>query len=244
MRRATCVLLAAALAGCASSRGAAPPRASEARPASLPGALVWVRRSAEYRALTLQTYAVAARRLDDTVPALTGRAWGVILDADETVLDNSEYQRRRAVLDSAYSDASWAAWVEEASAPAVPGAVGYASRVHALGGRVVIVTNRAEALCAPTRANLRRLGIAPDLVLCQPPGEADKNPRFSRVQDGTASPELPPLRVVEWVGDNIQDFPHLTQAARADSTAFTIFGRTYFVLPNPMYGSWQGNETP
>ncbi|MCG6954841.1 MAG: 5'-nucleotidase, lipoprotein e(P4) family [Gemmatimonadetes bacterium] len=211
---------------------------------ALPGAIVWVRRSAEYRALSRQAYTLAAAHLRDTVPTLGDATWGVILDADETVLDNSEYERRRALLDSAYTEASWAEWVNEAAAPAVPGAVTFTRTVHALGGRVVIVTNRADVLCGPTRANLDRLGVDPDLVLCQRPGEGDKNPRFRRVQEGTASPDLPALTVVEWLGDNIQDFPGLTQAMRGDAAAYAPFGHAFFVIPNPMYGSWQRNEKP
>jgi 5'-nucleotidase (lipoprotein e(P4) family) len=217
---------------------------ASARAPELPGAIAWLRRSAEYRALAHQAYTLAAVHLRDTVPTLGHAVWGVVLDADETVLDNSEYERRRALLDSAYSEASWAEWVDEAAAPAVPGAVAFSHAVHALGGRVVIVTNRAEALCGPTRANLDRLGVDPDLVLCQPPGEGDKNPRFRKVENGTASPDLPALTVVEWLGDNIQDFPGLTQAMRGDRAAYAPFGHAFFVIPNPMYGSWQKNEKP
>jgi predicted secreted acid phosphatase len=55
---------------------------------------------------------------------------------------------------------------------------------------------------------------------------------------------MPKLTVVAWVGDNIQDFPRLTQASRNDPAAFADFGRRYFVLPNPMYGSWERNTEP
>ena len=112
-----------------------------------------------------------------------------------------------------------------------------------MGGRVVIVTNRDDVRCQPTRANLERLGVAPDLVLCKPPGESDKNLRFGRVQRGTASAELPALTVVAWIGDNIQDFPGLTQEVRGDPATFSSFGYSYFVIPNPMYGSWVENES-
>jgi predicted secreted acid phosphatase len=78
-------------------------------------------------------------------------------------------------------------------------------------------------------------------VLCQAPGESDKNPRFRRVQSGTAAPGVPALTVVAWFGDNILDFPGLSQASREDPAALAEFGRRYFVLPNPMYGSWTQN---
>ena len=163
----------------------------------------------------------------------------MILDVDETVVDNSEYQRRRAEVDSGYTRTSWASWVSERAAGAVPGAVEFTNTVHALHGRVAIVTNRAETLCSATRDNLQELGIVPDIVLCQPAGENDKNPRFQRVQSGAAAAGIPPLTIVEWIGDNILDFPGLTQASKGDSTAIANFGQRYFLLPNPMYGSWE-----
>lgn len=163
----------------------------------------------------------------------------MILDADETVLDNSEYERRRALLDSGYTEASWAAWVNERAATAIPGAPEFTRAVHSARGRVVIVTNRADSLCAQTRANLQKAGIETDLVMCQTPGASDKNPRFQKVQNGSAAAGVPPLTVVAWVGDNILDFPGMTQAARNNPRALDPFGKKYFVLPNPMYGSWQ-----
>lgn len=240
------LLLVAGLAACASPTPAPEPPTPQTPSAAptLPGALRWVRRSAEYHAIALQTYALAADRLPALTQGLPAGTWAVVLDADETVLDNSEYERRRAVLDSGFTPASWSAWVREESAGTVPGAARFTATVRRLGGRVVIVTNRADSLCAATRANLDRLGIPNDLVLCQLPGEAGKNARFERVEDGRASSSLPALRVVEWVGDNILDFPHLTQAARTDSSALADFGRIYFLLPNPMYGSWERNTEP
>ncbi len=213
-------------------------------PAPLPNDVRWFRQSAEYRALARQAYRVAAERLPELTRGLAPHTWAVILDADETILDNSEYERRLAVGHAAYSDATWAAWVDERAAPAVPGGPEFTHQVHALGGRVVIVTNRAENLCGATRDNFAKDRIEADLVLCQPGKESDKNPRFQRVQNGTAAPGVPALTVVEWLGDNIQDFPNLTQAARHDPAALADFGRRYFILPNPMYGSWQANTAP
>jgi 5'-nucleotidase (lipoprotein e(P4) family) len=203
-----------------------------------------MQRSAEYRAITNQTYAAAGSRLVELAPAISGTAWGVILDADETVLDNSAYAMRRARVDSGYTEESWSAWVRDTAATAVPGAVEFTRRVHGLGGRVVIVTNRADSLCALTRVNLRRVGVDADLVLCQPGAQTDKNPRFEAVERGTASPTLPALVVVEWIGDNIQDFPHRTQSVRDDPGAWALFGTRYFALPNPVYGSWEANPPP
>ena len=240
------LLLAAAACGPAARAPAAgpSPAAQAAAPAPLPNDVRWFRQSAEYRALARQAYRVAAERLPELTRGLPAGSWAVILDADETMLDNSEYERRLAVAHANYSDASWAAWVDERAAPPVPGGPAFTRRVHALGGRVVIVTNRAEALCGATRDNFARDSIETDLVLCQQGKESDKNPRFQRVEHGTAAPGTPALTVVEWLGDNILDFPNLSQAARHDPAALADFGRRYFILPNPMYGSWQQNKEP
>jgi 5'-nucleotidase (lipoprotein e(P4) family) len=224
-----------------SGRGASP---SVTIPRALPNDVRWFRTSAEYRALTRQTYQLAAERLPELTRGAAPQSWAVILDADETVLDNSEYQRRRALDDSAYTEASWSAWVNEQTASAIPGAPEFTQRVHALGGRVVVVTNRAMALCDVTRANLKAIRVEADLVLCQPPGESNKNPRFERVQAGTAEQGFAAATIVEWIGDNILDFPGMSQEVRDDPRAFSEFGKRYFILPNPMYGSWQQIREP
>jgi 5'-nucleotidase (lipoprotein e(P4) family) len=168
--------------------------------------------------------------------------WAVILDADETVLDNSSYQLRRAHQGLGYTPESWNEWVREEAAGALPGAVEFVRRVRALGGHIAIVTNRDEVVCDATRRNLAVVGVEADVVLCRQPGPSEKESRFRAVQEGTTPVGLPPLRVVAWVGDNIHDFPGGSQSLRqAESTAATEFGARFFVLPNPMYGSWTSN---
>jgi 5'-nucleotidase (lipoprotein e(P4) family) len=204
----------------------------------------WFRASAEYRGIALEVYRAAAERLPELTRGLAAGSWAVILDADETVLDNSLHERRLADRHETYTDTAWTRWVRERAATAVPGAVEFSRGVHAAGGRVAIVTNRADSLCAPTRDNLTRLGIVADIVLCQPGRESDKNPRFQKIQNGTAAAGMPALTVVEWLGDNIQDFPNLTQSVRNAPGGYALFGARYFLLPNPMYGSWTGNAEP
>jgi 5'-nucleotidase (lipoprotein e(P4) family) len=245
-RGAYAVALAVASSACVTRGGSggfsnSPPIAI---PRAVPNDVRWFRTSAEYRALTRQTYQLAADRLPELTRGAAPQSWAVILDADETVLDNSEYQRRRALDDSAYTEASWSAWVNERAATAIPGAPEFTQRVHALGGRVVIVTNRSLALCDVTRANLQTIHVEADLVLCQPPGESNKNPRFERVQAGTAASGFAAVTVVEWIGDNILDFPGMSQDVRGDPSAFSEFGKRFFILPNPMYGSWQQIREP
>ncbi len=238
------VILAVTISGCsASPTVAVSPRVAPAAVATAgkPNDVKWARTSAEHDAIYIETYRAAADRLASLAAQHNDGTWGVILDADETVLDNSEYEASRIPFGGSYDPNTWTAWVAEGRAPALPGSVAFTARVHELGGKVVIVTNRNESECPITRANLQRASIAADLVLCKTTTD-DKNPRFEAVQNGSAAPSTPAITVLEWIGDNIQDFPHLSQQIRNEpETAFAKFGESYFALPNAMYGSWQAN---
>lgn len=240
--RALALLALALLAGCASApvttdTGAAAPAAARKNDVH------WVRTAAEHRGIFIQTYRAATDRIRELAAGRERGTWAVILDADETVLDNSEYQRRLALTGASFDVDTWNDWVREAVADSLPGAAAFIRTVRDLGGRVAIVTNRDEVVCDETRANLRQLAITVDVVLCQAPGESGKNGRFRAVAEGTTGTALPPLDVLVHVGDNIQDFPDQTQQIRtAAPSAYEQFGRTWFLLPNPMYGSWERNE--
>ncbi len=224
--------------GCATAPAAQGPAA----PSADPLAVHWTRTAAEHSAVFLQTFALAAERVQEMAAGLAEGRWAVVLDGDETVLDNSEYQRRRARAGLGFTLESWLEWVREESAPALPGSAGFIDRVRDLGGRVVIVTNRDEEVCDPTRRNFEALRIEVDLVLCRVNGQSEKDTRYRAVEAGSAATGLPPLRIVAWVGDNIEDFPGGSQAWRQSGQAvFQEFGSRFFVLPNPMYGSWERN---
>ncbi|MEL6715483.1 MAG: HAD family acid phosphatase, partial [Planctomycetota bacterium] len=204
---------------------------------------VLCRERVDHRAVYAQTYRAAGLHLSSVVDTLSAQDWGVILDADETLLDNSLYQRERAELGLGFTPETWNDWVRREAAPALPGAVAFTNLIGVLGGRVVVVTNRDDIVCDETRRNLAAVGIEADAVLCKTDG-SDKNARFAAVAEGTV-PGLPPLAVVMWLGDNIGDFPDLTQDVRfEDDTALFSFGNRFWAFPNPMYGSWTGNEEP
>lgn len=258
MRRILPILLL--LAACAPAPSAAPSPASPGpstrspdsgpalEPATVENASLrhrevhWFRTAAEYRAMALQTYRLAWERVQEHAAGREPGSWAVIMDADETVLDNSEFERRIAETGHEFQEWMWSEWVMEEDAGLIPGAKSFIDRVHGLGGRIAIVTNRDQTLCPATRRNLAALGVRPAVVLCETEA-GEKEPRFRSVQEGTASDTLPALDVVAWVGDNIGDFPGLDQAIRrGPAEPFALFGERYFVLPNPMYGSWMGND--
>src|SRR5690606_40166952 len=176
---AAALALSLALAGCAT----APATAPEA-PATLPAphaaddnlnAVLWVQRSHEYPATLVSLYRGAAAGLDAAladphwdalVPAERDNpgAWhdlppAVILDVDETVLDNSIYQARLVRDGLEYDDDTWADWVAEQKATPVPGVVEFARAASARGITLYYVTNREQRLREATLANLRAAGL-------------------------------------------------------------------------------------
>jgi len=207
---------------------------------AMPNGLHWQRNSAEYRALARQTYASAKTRLaflQSTGALPAAGTWAVALDADETVLDNSLYQKEQR---NHYDKATWRRWVARRQAKAVPGAIDFLKYVRALGGRITIVSNRLKSMQADTEANLKQLGAPFDAVLLQD-ASPQKELRWDRIRNGQV-PGLPALAIVMYVGDSIGDFPHLDQSLRLQKpAAFAKFGASYFLLPNPVYGSWVGN---
>ena len=249
-RRALALILAVLVAGC---RTAAPPTArpgaTPAPPAGAaptaarvePDSIRWVRDAAEYRAAVLQTYRLVTAHVEREAAGRRAGSWAAVLDADETVITNLTYQAERARAGLAYSTDSWAAWVRRREATPLPGAAAFLTRVRALGGRIAIVTNRLGSECDDTIAVFTRDALVYDAMLCRPNGSpSDKNARFEAVQFGKTAASATPLDVVAFVGDNIQDFPGLSQKVKdAGEAGFAAFGTRFFVLPNPMYGSWQ-----
>lgn len=204
--------------------------------------LKWYRRSAERRALSAQAYRIATQKLEAKVAVGITGSWGVVLDIDETTLNNSTYQQERMDLGLGYSPASWTEWVNRKAATPLDGVVDFTQRVKQLGGKVAFVTNRMLATeCTQTAANLDAASIPHDTMLCKT-DTSDKNSRFAAVASGSAPSTLPATNVVLYVGDNIMDFPALSQDLRkGPASGFAKFGDDFFLIANSMYGSWEKN---
>ena len=235
--------LALVTAGCG-ARGTPPPttpqfapQAAEEDQALAPSKAVrWVRDSAEHRALFLQVYRSAIAYIETQATTREIGTWAVVVDADETLLDNSLYQVERERLGQGFTAESWKAWTKRREAVPFPGARSFLERVRELGGRIAVVTNRREAECPDTRAVFDAQGLLYDLMLCRPDnGPSDKTSRFQAVRGGTTSSGLPPLEVVAFLGDSIRDFPEEESGEPVSES----FPGPFFIVPNPMYGGWE-----
>lgn len=217
-------------------------------------AVLWMQSSAEYRAAAIGTYARARMLLDlaldraDHTAALEQRGQplpaptAVILDVDETVLDNSPYQgeqvRRHATR---FDGALWTQWVTAARAEPIPGVVEFLAHARDRGVKAVFVTNR-DALTekAATIENLRRLGLDANAenVLCA--GERGWS-RDKRVRRDFVAKQY---RILLLIGDDLGDFVSvqglsLEQRARLVDDHEQFWQDRWIVVPNPAYGSWE-----
>lgn len=240
-----------------------PPKAVTANP-SKPNdnlnAVLWMQDSAEYGAVSETIYRAATAQLDAAladkdrdalVPeergnAVAGLPPAVVLDVDETVLDNSPYQARLIANGKEYDDVSWDAWVAEKKAQPLPGAVAFAQAAAARGITVLYLSNRDEHLQAATIANLKAVGlpVKDDSVFlglgtfvkdCEQNG-SEKNCR-RRLAGQT-------YRVLMQFGDQLGDFVQIQANAPRDRGQLAgkyrdWFGQRWWMLPNPSYGSWE-----
>ncbi|MFO7694432.1 MAG: HAD family acid phosphatase [Vicinamibacterales bacterium] len=236
----------------------APEPAAAATPAKpvLPDSVVWFRTSVEYRATALQAYRLAALMLDR---ALADRAWtaaleqtgefaskppAVILDVDETVLDNSESEERNILEGAAYNEARWAAWCHERKATPVPGALEFTRAAAAKGIAVFYVTNRDRALEQATRDNLAAYGFPLDAARDTVLTRAERAEWVSSDKSSRRSLVAQDFRILLLVGDDFGDFvagARGTLAAREklDAAHAAMWGVKWIALPNPLYGSWK-----
>ncbi|MDX1630347.1 MAG: HAD family acid phosphatase [Thermoanaerobaculia bacterium] len=239
---ATILLAGLILTGCATGRA---PSAPETPASSDRGEITkstrWTASSAEHQAAFHQAYLLATERLEELAKGRKPGTWAVVVDADETAIDNVAYQVWLDRSGNHFEAETWREWVSRRQAPPLPGVVPFLQRIRELGGTIAIVSNRSERSREATEENFRRFGIPWDLMLLRT-DERSKEGRWNAIEEGTASPEWPPLEILMWIGDNIRDFPGGSQSDRVgDAEAFREFGRRYIVLPNPTYGSWEQN---
>lgn len=204
--------------------------------------LLWMRTSAEYRALAYQGYNVAMNlvKMAVTDPSHQRKPLAIVLDADETVVDNTKLMGESIANGNGRFDAPW--WrqaVHQGKSQAMPGAVEFLNEVHKQGVEIFYVSNRyAPVNYDATVQNFKELGfpsVDKDHVLLFEK-DSDKQPRFDAIAKKYS--------VVLYMGDNAGDFPIGTKGKTLAERNGIIdahkedFGTTFVVFPNPAYGSW------
>ncbi len=200
----------------------------------------------EYRALTYQAFNIARDRIDE-IRAMdpANDSYAIVVDIDETVLDNSPHQALLISRDSTYPY-MWNEWCELANARPVPGAVDFLQYADEQGFNIFYVSNRKEKYTQEgTMKNLLAMGFPQvtdeNIMLRLERSDANPNPsdkQGRRDEIGTRG-----LEIVLLMGDNLGDFytdEHGQPARRQQMESFrNEFGHKFIVLPNAIYGNWQ-----
>ncbi|MUH72952.1 HAD family acid phosphatase [Psychrosphaera haliotis] len=225
----------------------------------LTNSVKWHTTSKEYAYLTSTIYQQASKHLN--VRDLPNGSWSVVMDIDETVLDNSAYQANLDRTGSNYTPLSWANWVRSEKATLVPGVKEFIDTVIAKGGKLALITNRDRKLDAHTWQNMRSLGLpvsaentcligrtaADKKAIDHQHIKNDKDLRRQQIEQGTAScyaskgkrsSQFSNQTILMQIGDNIEDFRGVVQHKVNVQDLIAKSKGDLILLPNAMYGSW------
>lgn len=210
--------------------------------------VLYMQKAAEYRALAFQAYNLARLRLDADLDKKNVKKLpkdqrkmprAIVVDIDETVLDNSPAQAFGIRNGKGFNLPDWYAWGDMKKAKAIPGAVDFLNYAVSKGVKIFYISNRDEVQKAATIENLKTVGfndVSAENVLLRTK-ESGKDARRSVAAEKH--------RVVMLIGDNLDDF---TSAFEKKSVADRFaevekvreeFGKRFIVLPNAMYGTWE-----
>ncbi len=193
----------------------------------LPNDVRWVVNSNEYKKLCMQTYDQALKDISSIF--IDGHSV-IVMDLDETVLDNSQYQIELTEIGGKFSMESWAKWVIRAEATLVPGAKDFFDYIRKMNIQIVFISNRMDARLSSTIKNMKSLGIydESDIYLLRLDKKDKKHIRRNEIFTGIGRmTSYGPKKVVAYFGDAIGDFPNEIESNAKE-----------YIFPNPMYGKW------
>lgn len=233
----------AAGAGVVSATQAPPPKKDDPPYRGL-DANLYQQSSAEYAACCHQAFALAEARLVDHAKArvASDKPLAVVLDLDETVIDNGAFQSAMIRKEWGYEQKLFDLWEEKGGGHVtlIPGSKAFLDRARALGVLAVYISNRNDKFRVATAATLDRLeiGVPPERLLLA----TDTSNKTARRAKAAES-----FRVILTVGDNLRDFDErfrfdpengvAGRKAQLDNSK-ARFGDDWIILPNPAYGEW------
>jgi 5'-nucleotidase (lipoprotein e(P4) family) len=204
-------------------------------------ATLWMQASAEYRAICYQSFNWARMNLDAFMAVYQGtKPVAVVVDCDETIIDNTEYEAFLVGNDFGYSSKTWTPWMAAARATAVPGALEFLNYAKEKGVEIFYITNRKAVGYDGTVKNMKALGFpyVDQKHLLVRTDTSDKQARRDIVAKD--------YEIAFFMGDNLNDFMSVFRKGTVDQRAEEVdkikdtWGKKFIVLPNPTYGGWEG----
>jgi len=208
-------------------------------------AVSWYQNSAEMVALYHQGFNIARERMDAVLAKGPGeKPYAVVVDIDETMLDNSPYET--TLITSGDSRDGWTGWTAKASALALPGALEFALDAQKKGVEIFYITNRDDLEREATLANLLSTGFpyaTEDHLLTRSDTAYSTGNTSSKV--GRRLKVEATHQIILLIGDNLNDFAGVFEDRSINYGKDAVeankekFGYLFIVLPNPMYGAWE-----
>lgn len=207
---------------------------------NLVNAVAWMQHSGEYRALCYQAFRIGQMRLDEILATdKSEKPKAIVLDIDETVLDNSPLEAYMAIHGKKESGKNWSEWIKMACAEPLAGAVDFLNNAKEHGVTIFYISNRGESKMVPTVENLKKFNFpfADDQHVILQKKDFNKESRRAEVAKN--------YNIILFFGDNLNDFSDLFYMQHPDKSAASLvdenkalFGQKFIILPNAMYGSW------
>ena len=164
-------------------------------------AINWVQTSAEFRAISYQSYNLARMNLDSFLDSYSGsKPVAVVADMDETITDNSAYQAFLVGNDFGYSSKTWGPWIASGQAKAMPGAVEFFNYAKERGVETFYISNTKMAFYEGVEKKLKNLDFP----------YVDKKHLLLRTETNDKQPRrdivAKDYEIALLLGDNLNDF--------------------------------------
>ncbi|MFA9371749.1 MAG: 5'-nucleotidase, lipoprotein e(P4) family [Labilibaculum antarcticum] len=204
-------------------------------------ATLWFQRASECRALYYQAFNMAKLSLDNQLSADGDKSKpkAVVVDIDETVLDNSPFETNSIRTGKNFTSEAWKEWTDMAKASPTPGSLEFLKYAESKGVETFYISNRDTSALLKTIENLKNLGFP----------FADENHVLLKSETGIKTIRrnkvLETHDILILAGDNLGDFDEFLEDRSTDFGFSKVdqmkaqFGERFIVLPNPMYGSWE-----
>ena len=200
--------------------------------------LYWQKNSAEYVALSYQAYNLAKFRLDEKLNLEFNKRLAIVIDLDETVLNNLPYNEMLIDSSEIFTQESWSKWVNKKIATKVPGSLEFINYAKSKNVKIVYLSNRRVENYDPTKENLVNLGYPfdEDTLMLLRDETSDKTARRNTLND---------YEIIMLLGDNLADFNSVfykksnNERIQSVDSLSKMFGDKFIVFPNLIYGDWE-----
>ena len=173
----------------------------------------WVASSPDWTSEAQAVYSEATDHIRAIESGLPDGSWYVVLDLDETVLNNVVYQAQLDRSGATFTKETWFLWTQRKEATPVPGAIDFIKYIGRAGGHVAFVTNRLDIEQLATESNLAQLGLTRGrdyrvlLTRGSPDGPSDKDGRFQLIPALLQTQGYQTTVALAYIGDTKGDKP-------------------------------------